>query len=182
MKTRSTTGFTLIELAVVLAIIGILAGVLVPRLPDVTAWKLKSSARRLSGTISSLYDYSARTQLVYRLTLDIDKNEYFVSLLNIDNEFEKADFDFAKQTSLPTNIKINQAFTATQGALNSGKAVIHFLPSGVVDASVIYLEDKSSNRFTLTIHPLTGRVKIIEGFKELKAGRASAQVQGRLRA
>lgn len=160
---RARRGFTLIEMLVVVAIIGVMAGTLAPRLPDITASKLKHTARRLAGTITYLYERSAATQLVYRLTLDMEKNEFYVSLLNKDNQFEETKLDFARRTRLPDNVRVDSADIPAQGAVSSGRAEIHFFPGGFTEQAYVYLKDVSGNELTLEVHPLTGRVKILEG-------------------
>jgi general secretion pathway protein H len=156
-------GFTLIEILVVVTIIGVLAGILVPRLPDVTASRLKSTARRLSGTITYLYERSAATQLVYRLTLDMDSNEFYVSLLNKDNQFEETKLDFARRTHLPDSVRVESADIPAQGVVWAGRAQIHFFPGGFTERAYVYLKDVSGNELTLEVSPLTGRVRILEG-------------------
>jgi len=163
-----SAGFTLVELLVTLSIIGILTGALLPRLPDLTAWRLKSTARRLAGTISYLYDRAAASKLVYRLTLDIDERQYYVSLLNTQNRFQKTRLTFAKETKLPDRVRFTEARTSSQGIVRRGVAVINFYPSGFSDLCVIHLEDSNKNEMTLLVHPLTGRVKIFEGYKDIK--------------
>lgn len=156
-------GFTLIEMLVVVAIIGVLAGTLIPRLPDVTASRLKQTARRLAGTITYLYERSAATQLVYRLTLDMEKNEFYVSLLNKDNQFEETRLDFARRTRMPDNVRVESADIPAQGLVSAGRAQIHFYPGGFTEQAYVHLKDVSGNELTLEVHPLTGRVKILEG-------------------
>jgi prepilin-type N-terminal cleavage/methylation domain-containing protein len=156
-------GFTLIEMLVVVAIIGVMAGALVPRLPDITASRLKHTARRLAGTITYLYERSAATQLVYRLTLDMETNEFYVSLLNKENQFEETKLDFARRTRLPDNVRVESADIPAQGVVSSGRAQIHFFPGGFTEQAYVYLKDVSGNELTLEVYPLTGRVKILEG-------------------
>jgi general secretion pathway protein H len=141
---------------------------LLPRLPDLSASRLKSTARRLAGTISYVYDRAAASKLVYRLTIDLDKRQYYVSLLNTESRFEKTELTFAKETTLPDKVKFTEARTASQGVIKKGKAVIHFFPSGFSDLSVIHLKDGNDNEMTLMVHPLTGRVKIFEGYKDIE--------------
>ena len=160
---RARRGFTLIEIMVVVAIIGVLAGILVPRLPDITASRLKSTARRLAGTITYLYERSAATQLVYRLTLDMESNEFYVSLLNKENQFEETKLDFARRTRLPDNVRVESADIPAQGVISAGQAQIHFFPGGFTEQAYVYLKDASGNELTLEVSPLTGRVKIMEG-------------------
>lgn len=160
-------GFTLLELVIVIMLIGILGTLLIPRLPDITASKLKSTSRKLAGTMSYLYDRSAAGQMVLRMTLDLDKNEYYVSLLNTDNQFEETTFTLARRTKLNDALKMQSAKTATQGRVSKGKAFIHFFPGGFTEMTVIYLKDRSDHAMTLVTNPLTGKVKIYEGYVDV---------------
>ncbi|MDH5637249.1 MAG: prepilin-type N-terminal cleavage/methylation domain-containing protein, partial [Nitrospinota bacterium] len=57
-------GFTLVEITMVILIIGVMAALLIPRLPDVGGWRLKSAIRKLSRSISVVYDKAATSKLV----------------------------------------------------------------------------------------------------------------------
>lgn len=175
---KARGGFTLIELAVTLLVIGVMAGMLVPRLPDLGQWRLNSAARRLAGSVTHVYDQSVATQLVYRLTLDMEKGRYYVSLLNTDNQFEKTELPFVTEAQLPYNVKITGADTAGQGAVTGGKAAIHFFPTGFAEFSYIHLEDKNGHELTLVVNPLTGRVKILEGHREMELRTATVAGHG----
>ncbi|MBI4666536.1 MAG: prepilin-type N-terminal cleavage/methylation domain-containing protein [Nitrospinae bacterium] len=161
---RHKGGFTLIEMMVVIVIIVIVAGALLPRLPDVGAARLKYAARKLGGTITYVYDRSAATQLTYRLTFDLGANEFYVSRLNRDNQFEETELAFAKRTKLPANVRITSAETASQGNVAAGKAVVHCFPGGFADYAVFHLADNGGNEMTLIVHSLTGRVEALEGY------------------
>jgi len=161
-------GFTLIELTMVIVIIGIMSAMVIPRLPDLGAWRLKSAARRMAGTISYLYDHAATSQIVYRLTIDLDDRMYYVSLLNTDNEFEKTSLTFARETTLPDQIKVASVRVGPSNQMTKNWAAIHFFPSGFVDFSVIHLVDENHNEVTLIVHPLTGEVKILDGHHEMQ--------------
>ncbi|VAX17039.1 hypothetical protein MNBD_NITROSPINAE02-1582 [hydrothermal vent metagenome] len=167
MKHRDRAGFTLVELLIVMALIGVLAGVAIPRLPDVTASRLKSQARRIAGTFTYLYQRAAATQVVLRLTLDMDSNEYYVSILNTDNRFEEIELPFAKRTKLPSQIKISETYTTRQGKAKKGNAMIHFFPGGQTELAVVHMTDNNKNEMTLITNPLTGKVNISAGYKDV---------------
>lgn len=50
----------------------------------------------------------------------------------------------------------------------SGRLYIHFFPEGRVEEAVIHLSDGQKLNWSLAIHPLTGRVDIINKDKKLK--------------
>src|SRR5476651_795480 len=63
-------GFTLIEIAVVLAIIGMVLMLVLPRLPSTESESLKISARTMASTLRYLQDRAAVNGTVYYLHLE----------------------------------------------------------------------------------------------------------------
>jgi len=83
-------GFTLIELMIVVAMIGVIAAIVFPRLdPFLPQRRLKSAARLLSGTISLAYGEAIAKNSTYRLYMDSSTDEYWITevkALEQDNE------------------------------------------------------------------------------------------------
>lgn len=55
--------------------------------------------------------------------------------------------------------------------VSTGKAYIHYLPQGLVDEAAIHLIGERDVKWTISIHPLTGRAELISNnvsLKELK--------------
>lgn len=67
---RQNRGFTLIELIVVVAILGMLYAVVMPKFSDVTGLKLKATARRVAGMIKYTYDDAIAKNKKMRLAFD----------------------------------------------------------------------------------------------------------------
>ena len=66
----SPRGFTLIELVVVLAIIGMLMALVLPRLPSTESENLKVSARTLASTLRYLQARAATGRKTYYLLME----------------------------------------------------------------------------------------------------------------
>ena len=76
--------FTLIELVVVIAILGIVMTVVGLRLGVFSYWNEESFVRRLSETIVFLHHQAVADQSFYQLEFDFDKNTYRVGVLRSD--------------------------------------------------------------------------------------------------
>lgn len=71
-------GFTLLEIVVSLAVIGLIMGVVAGQMGDVFDRDLKKASTQLSSTIRYLYNKSATEGIYIRLVLDIDERSYWV--------------------------------------------------------------------------------------------------------
>jgi prepilin-type N-terminal cleavage/methylation domain-containing protein len=71
-------GLTLVELAIVVLIIGILTGLTVPAVSNITRASLRTSASKLAGSIRFAYDLSARKNLPFRMVFNIDERSYWI--------------------------------------------------------------------------------------------------------
>jgi len=81
---------------------------------------------------------------------------------------KRAVFQAFKDTMLKLEklqgVKIAQVVTGLRGeVVTSGRAYVHFFPSGFGERAVIELEDKSEGRYSLVNHPLTGKVRLLPG-------------------
>ncbi len=75
-----SAGFTLVELALVLAILAVLASLAVPVVSRISMTSLDAEARRLAAVIAYLHDEAALRGRIYRLTLDLDGRSYGVAV------------------------------------------------------------------------------------------------------
>jgi prepilin-type N-terminal cleavage/methylation domain-containing protein len=66
-------GFTLIEVAIGLAIIVILAGIAIPTMDSITRAELRTSASKTAGMVKATYDMSVLAGRTCRLTFDFEK-------------------------------------------------------------------------------------------------------------
>ena len=78
----ASPGFTLLELAVVIFIMGLMLTLTLPYLGGFRQAALRSQARRLAGRATYMFDEATGHKLVLRLIFDIDNNGYAAAQLD----------------------------------------------------------------------------------------------------
>ena len=162
----ASPGFTLLELAVVIFIMGLMLTLALPYLGGFRQAALKSQARRLAGRATYMYDEATGHKLVLRLIFDMDNNGYAVAQLDpyaVKPVFAPDRSMSGHPVMLPAAIRIRDVTVEGTGTLNRGTIATTFYPEGYVDATVVHLEDASGDVMTLEISPLTGQVAIVNG-------------------
>jgi general secretion pathway protein H len=121
---RAGRGFSLVEIMVVVAIVGLLLGASVYGFRSVAKSDLRSSSSKLAGAIRYCFDRSITTGSYYRLVLDLDTNKYWAErsddrtylttgkenapgrgqAFDLEAEEKKRDEDDAKQQEMATSI------------------------------------------------------------------------------
>ena len=163
--------FTLLEIMVVIAIIGAVMAIAVPRFGGVFEANLKSGIRKLTGSIKFCFHESVIKQSVIRLNIDPLTNEYWPTILvssgNI-GQFVGADGTILKRTRLPRGIRFVDVATPHDIFKKEEEdAFITFYPTGYAEKAVIHLADRAERFYTLVVQPLTGDVQILDGYVDL---------------
>jgi prepilin-type N-terminal cleavage/methylation domain-containing protein len=159
-------GFTLLEIAVVLFIMGLMLMIAIPHISTVRRAKLKGQVRRLAGRAAYLYDRASADKVVLSLTFDLDADTYSVSRLDPygPQPVFLPDRDPGMgPVLLPAGIRLRDVTIDGIGTVTRGTASCFFYPEGYVDATVVHLIDDSGEVFTLALDPMTGRVAITDG-------------------
>lgn len=160
-------GFTLIELAVVIAILGVMIALVAPRFADLGEANLKRSARHLTGMIRFLRDEAQAKKTVFRLKFDIQAGTYWVEALALNEEdktaeYRKVSLVIAGEGSLAGNTTFRDI--AVPG--HPDDPYLLFTPDGWVERALIHLRNGDDKDFTLIVKPLTGDTELREGYVE----------------
>jgi len=163
----SLKGFTLLELAVVLFIIGLLVVAVAPRFSDITGTRLNASARHLAAIVRYLSGEAALRNRPYRLNYDLDKQVYWVTVLvptQDSAEFKLDASPLSRPVQLPPAITFADVQTPGVGRVSTGRVSTYFHPQGYADPTVIHLRDQHSRAVTVLIPSLTGEARVYEGY------------------
>jgi general secretion pathway protein H len=163
----SNSGFTLLELSLVLFIIGLFVTVLLPRFGAMGTARLESSARRLAALVRYLNGEAAFSGQVYRIRYDLNEQVYAVQVLvpsRGTTEFVAASSPLSQPVRLPAGITFADVRVAQAGQMNSGQVFTHFYPQGYVDPTVVHLRDQQERIMTVMIPPITGEARVYEGY------------------
>lgn len=79
-RMQTFKGFTLIEILIVVGLIALIMVAAMPSLGVALKVNINTSVRDLATTIRSVYDEATLTGHVYRLALDLDKNQYWAEI------------------------------------------------------------------------------------------------------
>ncbi|MHB1012856.1 MAG: prepilin-type N-terminal cleavage/methylation domain-containing protein [Desulfobacteria bacterium] len=156
----SRAGFTLVELAVVLFVLGLVLWVALPRLSHVGEPGRDAVFRTLSAGSEAAYDLSLFEKRETRLVLHPSDGTY--EFLHPDRPTEeKRILEFGPRLSV-TGIRVEG-----QDRPLDLPTEIRYLPGGRVTSARIYFrydgDGNAPSRWTLLLNPFDGSMKVLEG-------------------
>ncbi len=200
---RDSRGFSLIEILIVLAIVGLTVALLSQRIGKNEGREMRRDVRVFAAQLRELRNKARMRNSTYRLVINMpednkEKQSYWVesssknTLIIYDEEILKKrresmseeerkknedpsgfkeDGEVSKggPQPLPNSLIFKSVEIASQKKeYTAGRVYIHFFPEGRVEEAVIHISDGDKLNWSLAIHPLTGRVDIINKEKKLK--------------
>ena len=195
-RTSCKSGFTLVEILLVIVLIGLMMSSVVPNVGSVFRVGLKSSVRRYSSLVKFAYDSAILSGQVHRIVLDLDEQSWHVEAakpgeLPIDKdrlgllpdsmrEEDRVQEEpgFAKVGNkliekIPNGVKILEVSSWRIGegvVVDKGKVSIYAYPSGFIDESTVVIVEQGKEalqQFLVTTKSLTGRVTVKTENKKL---------------
>lgn len=161
-------GFTLVELLIVIVILGVMIGLVIPTLGEMTGANLRRSARHLTGMIRFLRDDALAKKAVYRLRFDIQNGRYWAEALTVTPEGVAEFKRLQSAISTDAGLAGQTSFRGVTAGGHPDDPYILFTPDGWVESASLHLRDGNGKDFTLIVKPLTGDTELREGDVEEK--------------
>lgn len=167
-------GFTLVELAMVMLVIGIVSALAMPRVAGVLdRRRMHRAINVIRGAARLAQARAAVTKRVYRLTFDFDEQRVSVCYLSDPANPAECTQERGRELrpyTFPDTVRLLDVVSPAGEKRLQGEASTHFHPNGFAEPSMIHLGGIDTKKFTLKIEPLTGRVKVLDGYVERQAG------------
>ena len=164
-RSTESSGFTLVELAVVVLLLSLFTLLSVPTLNRLASDELGRSARTLSGTIKYLFNEAVLTGREHRLIFDLQHRSYRAQVLAADGSLHEATGS-QQQGVLGQDIRFSDLTLPERGLFRTGTVTTRILPVGWIDETIVHLSDGQKRQMTLRVVPLTGTTDIHEGYRE----------------
>lgn len=166
-RLNNQAGFTLIELALVVVLLGMLAGLGLPMLSALEPDRLNATARRLAGTVKYLYNEAAMTGSEHRLVFDLAQDSYHAVQLSAAGELQTAT-GLGKSYTLRDGVHFASVYQPQRGERRDGEVSTAILPGGWLEETIIHLRNDEDRKLTLRLVPMTGLTEIYDGYREFR--------------
>lgn len=183
LKRRSQTGFTLIELILVLVIAGFIISLVAPAITSTTGLNLRTAAKRVAAGLRYARSQAVTTGSVYQIVFDIERNAMTIERVveedpsglqaggtrwweegedEEEGEENSAGEQFDKKSYvLPRGITI-ESVVSDGDEITEGEAQIEFYPNGSCSGGDVFLMDSKERVFRVALEFITGVVTIEE--------------------
>lgn len=181
VRHRSQSGFTLIELILVLVIAGFIISLVGPAITTTTGLNLRTAAKKIAAGLRYARSQAVTTGQVYQTAFDIDQNQMVIEPVGEedpyglpawggreqDEENEYGDEEAEgrqherKTYRLPRGITIARVIVDDE-EIDQGEALIDFYPNGSCTGGDVFVTDDKERLYRIALEFITGIVTVEE--------------------
>lgn len=166
MIIRNNSGFTLIEIVIVMVIIGMVMTLVLPRLPATDGENLKVSARTMAATLRYLQERAAISKNGYYISLAPGTDTVKVLELSADGSGRLPSDPLLQKSPLKEGIQLADVVIPRLGKVTDGTLRLDLSVSGFREFVTFHLRSPDGKFWTVMAFPAGGKVKIYEGYQE----------------
>ncbi|MDY0299962.1 MAG: prepilin-type N-terminal cleavage/methylation domain-containing protein [Trichlorobacter sp.] len=164
---HNNSGFTLLELVVVVAILSLVMLLVIPRLPASGESALRTSTRQLAAQLRYLNERAAIGKIGnHRLRVDLDEQKIEIVRRSVTGEEVPPDDLALTRNPLLEGVTITDIHTERHGTVKEGIVRIGYGASGLSEALLFHLQAENGAATTIQALPVNGIVRIAEGYLE----------------
>jgi len=146
---------------VVLAVIGLAAAMVIPRMGVLDGVELRSAARNIAGTIKLTYSSAAVSRTPHRLCFDLDTQTYWPERLSGEDYVKSPDPMLGKRV-IPESSYIKDLRVMDRYCDGYCLECIYFTPGGYAEEAAIHLAlVDDSQTLSIFTRPMTGKAVIV---------------------
>ena len=153
-------------MAVVLALIGMLALMIMPRLPSSGQENLKNSARTLAATLRYAQERAAVLRTNYYISIAPGTDTFTLYEVAADGNGREPSDPLLQKSPLKDGIQIADVVIPRLGKTNDGQMRLDVGMGGLRDFVTLHLRSSAGQFWTVMAFPAGGKVRCTEGYQD----------------
>ena len=142
----------------------LLIGLAVPSLPDIAGTRIHQNARKVSMLLQLARNRAVSLRRYYRLDVDLETNSISVSYFGPEGTYIQD--DQVRSLELREG-RITDVVSSSRGKILEGTGWVRISPRGFIEPALIHIQDEQERVVTITPSPVSGRVRIEDGYTDL---------------
>lgn len=162
---KTEKGFTLLELAVVASLAALVVVLALPRFQGFLTPDMDRDVRgELENLLTAVRQEAALSRVPMAIVFDLREGTYRSAVVAPDGSLDLQDDPIGLLGRLPRGVRFQDISTPRQEQVQQGQCIVVAWPTGWIDPATIHLLDQAERSYTMLVEPLSGIVKLEEGY------------------
>jgi prepilin-type N-terminal cleavage/methylation domain-containing protein len=159
------SGFTLMELMVVVALVATLSLVAMPRFKEFLVPDPEQGVQReLENLLMAVREESVLGRYPMAVVYSLSEGTYRSAVLGAEGGMDWESDPLSIRRRLPAGMKFLDVSTPREERAASGAVFTLIWPTGWIEPTILHLQDERGRQYTLLVEPLSGAVRLAEGY------------------